>query len=345
MKQEPILIVGGGVAGICIAKHLSMENIPFRIVDSGQNHSSAVAAGMINPLVFRRMTKSWRVDEFLPYLTSFYKNLEREAETTFFHAIPIRRLFSSEQELNFWRQKQEKEDFRAYMTPLDSECLAYSLIPNSFGSGIVKGSGWLDTKVFMRAAHSVLRRFGDITIEPFDFNDLDPVTGNYQGKIYSKVIFCEGTGVNYNPYFKWLPIHATKGETLTILSDFLPTSESINRKCFVLPLGDQKFKVGATYVWQTSTTDITEAGRTELEEKLKYIHTGSYEIIQQEAGIRPTTPDRRPILGKHPELERLFVFNGLGTKGYMIAPLLAKEFVAFLLDKVPLSEEVSLERF
>ena len=40
------------------------------------NFSSRIAAGIINPLVFRRMTKSWRVDDFIPFLKSHYKELE-----------------------------------------------------------------------------------------------------------------------------------------------------------------------------------------------------------------------------------------------------------------------------
>jgi glycine/D-amino acid oxidase-like deaminating enzyme len=300
---------------------------------------------MINPLVFRRMTKSWRVDSFLPYLKAFYQSLEKDSETSFFHKIPIRRLFSSEQELNFWKQKQNLEEFKAYMTQLDDDSLQYTGAPNSYGSGIVKESYWVDPKCFMQAAYAQLNKHGRITFAMFDHQALDPVHGTYLDRPYSKIVFCEGAGIRSNPYFHHLPIQTTKGETITIHSDHLPESESLNRKCFVLPLGSKRFKIGATYVWNTANTEITEAGRMELEEKLNYTTMHPYTILQQEAGVRPTTPDRRPFIGQHTELEKLYVFNGLGTKGYMLAPLLAKEFTDFLVRGLPLSEEVNIDRF
>jgi glycine oxidase len=69
-----------------------------------------------------------------------------------------------------------------------------------------------------------------------------------------------------------------------------------------------------------------------------------FEVVEQQVGIRPTTPDRRPIIGAHPEFSKLLIFNGLGTKGYLMAPLLAKEFVAFLEGKGELDAEVRIER-
>ena len=45
------------------------------------------------------------------------------------------------------------------------------------------------------------------------------------------------------------------------------------------------------------------------------------------------------------QFEKLAIFNGLGTKGYMIGPLLAKEFVDYLLEGNELDQEVKLERF
>jgi glycine/D-amino acid oxidase-like deaminating enzyme len=69
------------------------------------------------------------------------------------------------------------------------------------------------------------------------------------------------------------------------------------------------------------------------------------EVLQQVAGIRPTVPDRRPILGRHPIYSNLSLFNGLGTKGYMMAPLLSKEMCLYLLENKSLHKEVVIDRF
>ena len=67
MKKIEYLIVGQGLAGTLLAFEMEHNNIDFWIVsDTQKSKSSLVAAGMINPLVFKRLAKSWLVDDLLP---------------------------------------------------------------------------------------------------------------------------------------------------------------------------------------------------------------------------------------------------------------------------------------
>lgn len=91
--MQKILVVGGGLAGSSLSFQLSRMGCKVTLIDSGVNVSSRVAAGMINPLVFRRMTKSWRVDEFIPYAVDFYQSIEQLTNSSFFHPVTIRRFF------------------------------------------------------------------------------------------------------------------------------------------------------------------------------------------------------------------------------------------------------------
>ena len=67
--------------------------------------------------------------------------------------------------------------------------------------------------------------------------------------------------------------------------------------------------------------------------------------MEHKAGVRPTVSDRRPLIGLHPENKQLAVFNGMGTKGVMIAPYFADQLVNLLLNNKSLSEEVDITRF
>ena len=137
----------------------------------------------------------------------------------------------------------------------------------------------------------------------------------------------------------------TKGQTLTIKSPDLPEDESLNRKCFVLPLGENTFRIGATYEWNDETLTTSEQSKNLLLEHLSVLGDFQLKIVDQSVGVRPTVLDRRPIMGQHPEHSKLFIFNGLGTKGYLMAPTLAKDMCAFLLEGKELDKEVSLKRF
>ncbi len=344
MIKKHFLIVGGGVGGLFVAKKLSDDGHAFTLIDNAKNKSSAIAAGLINPLVFRRMNLSWRVDEFLSKAIQEYRSIEQETGSSFFHSLNIRRLFSSEQERQFWIDKHNLPDFSPYMYPLTDQDNAYVKVKNEFGTGRVKQAFYVDTSTFIAKTKEWLATKGEVIREQLNYMDIDPFLAAYKGKSYSGIIFCEGVHVRENPWFNFLPVNATKGEVLTISSDNLPENESLNRKCFVLPLGDKSFKVGSTYVWNTYNDAVTDEGRKQLQENLKYITNSSYDIIQQQAGMRPTTFDRRPFIGKHPEFDKLVVLNGLGTKGYMLAPLLSAELCSWLDGKSDLHPEVTLDR-
>lgn len=343
MEERSYLIVGGGLAGLSLAYQLQKKTQNIVLIDRGENFSSRIAAGMINPLVFRRMTKSWRVDEFIPYLSSFYSEIEKETGSSFHHPIQIRRLFSSEQEHQFWLQRQESEPFTPYMEPITPEDMQYSGVKNEFGSGRVRSASYVDTGMFLNSLRAYLSDRITIRTEEFDFNDVNERT--YKDIRFENLIFCEGYSGVSNPYFNWLPLHQTKGETLIIKSQTIPDDQSVNRKCFVLPLGGARFKIGSTYDWNNSTPEVTENGRRTLLHNLSYLIDEAVEVIGQEAGIRPTTEDRRPLIGTHPTHKHLHIFNGLGTKGYMTAPLLAREFADHLLLGHALHPEVRIDRF
>jgi glycine/D-amino acid oxidase-like deaminating enzyme len=344
MTQQKILIIGAGISGIALAKHFIDRNHSITIIDSGINRSSVVAAGMINPIVFRRMTKSWRVDEFLTYLEHFYTSFEKECGETFFIPITIRRLFSSEQERLLWIERQDNDSFNEYIYPITEADNQFDEAINQFGSGRVKRSAYIATSIFLEATKNWIRKTHTLLQENLNYLDIDPKNGTYKGQKYDHIIFCEGVEVRHNPWFLNMPINPTQGETLTITSKEIIETESLNRKCFILPIGNHQFKVGSTYIWDTYNSNITEAGKVEIEKNITFLTNSPYEIIEQNAGIRPTTLDRRPLIGTHPSYSNIHIFNGLGAKGYMLAPLLAKEMVEHILDGKPLDKEVSISR-
>ncbi len=342
-SDRPILIIGAGLSGLTIAYRLIAKNKRVIVYDNGVNHSSLVAAGMINPLVFRRMNKSWRLDACMDALLSFYPEIEAKTNTTILHKISIRRLFSSEQERDLWHKHQELEAFERYMVKTTPEDAQYNEVLNPFGSGRVKNASYIDTKTFLNALKTFVAEHGEIRTETFDASAIQG--DQYQDVSFESVVFCEGYKNIENPFFGNYPVEQTKGETLTIEAQTLPETESVNRKCFVLPLGDHQFRIGSTYVWNTPDLSPTEEGKAQILEHLSYLTTEKVTVVDHGAGIRPTTRDRRPIIGRHPNHPNLYIFNGLGAKGYMLAPLLSQEFVAYLLENEPLDKEVDIARF
>jgi glycine oxidase len=341
--RDNILIVGGGIAGICLAKQFNDEGIEVSIVDRGKNFSSHVAAGIINPIGFRRMTKSWRADELLPYALSFYESIEKETGYSFLEHIKMRRLISSKEEKSLWQQRLEDAGFRSFLeTPCEH---AIPNVKTPFGSGMLKRVFLINAKeLFTGFQHWFSEKHNWIK-EEFDFHQLNKESAEYKKIPYSAIVFCQGADNPDNPLFSEVPVQTTKGQLMNIRCTALPVDEALNRKCFVLPCGEQRYKVGATYEWKNRDVKPDDSGKEKLTNMFQHITDSSFEVLTQSAGIRPTTPDRRPFLGRHKLHHNLFFFNGLGSRGYLLAPLLSLEMKQFVLNGKEPHPELQLYRF
>ena len=339
------LIFGAGIAGTCLAHRLLSSGTEVKIVDQGSNYSSAVAAGMVNPMVFRRMNKSWRLDEFLPEAQAFYSEVEEILRTRFYHPIVIRRFFASDEERESWQSRSADEAYQPYLEELTASDLVHTAAFNNFGSGRVKNAFWIDAAKWVEDHRVYFDNKGVLSTKEFAAHLWEPQLRKYEGETYDFVIFCMGYRQKEEETFAYLPLQQTKGQTLLIESDQLNETESLNRKCFVLPYGNGRFRVGATYEFNNATVHVTEEGKEQLLQNLASLGAYKPVVIDQVAGVRPTVLDRRPLMGKHPIYDGVFVFNGLGTKGYMMAPTLARELVAHMLENKPLQPETNISRF
>ena len=216
---------------------------------------------------------------------------------------------------------------------------------HSFGN--VKEGGRVDTYKLIKAYREYLKANNWIRFETFEHREiiLQPHSVKYRDVCTNKIIFCEGYGLKKNPYFNQFPLKEVKGETLTIYAPDLKISFLLKSTLFVLPLGKNYYKVGATFNHLDKSSVPSEKGKNELIEKLKKTIEVPYEIVGQEAGIRPAVKDRRPMVGTHPQYKQLSVLNGLGTRGVMIAPSVAKNLFHHLEFGESLDQEIDINRF
>ncbi len=317
------------------------------IDDYHKANSSLIAAGMFNPIVFKRLNKSWMADDLMPQLNQTYSEVEELVNASFLYKKDIIRIFASVEQQNDWMIRSSQDGYEQYLSNEDSNELSNNNIPNEFGFGIVKEAGWVNTTSFLKGYRSYLSELFCLMEEPFSHADLalkdDEV--EYKGIKARKLIFCEGDGVRNNPLFSELPFVPTKGELLTLKIKKLNTDAILNKGFFMLPLGDEVYKVGATYNWKDLSYEPTEGGREELLKKVRTVLSNKMEIIDHTTGIRPATKDRRPIIGLHKHHNQIGIFNGLGTKGVMLAPYFAKQFTSHLIDETELNKEVDVSRF
>ncbi len=329
MEKQKILIVGGGLAGLCCAFELDKSKYDITIIDKDENHSSSVAAGQINPVVFRRLTLSWRVEEFFPYAKDFYQIIEKSTSQEIFLPIKIKRFFSSEQEKETWIVKEKLTEFTPYLSPFEAGKEKIGTLENPFGWAEVHNAAYIDVEEFLISCKTYLEKENVKFINgEMDVRNFNPSEIEINQERYDKVIFCTGFEYKNLNIAEDDAVKQTKGEILFFNHQTLDQTVSLNRKCFILPSKNpREFKAGSNYSFDDASLNTTKEASQIIEANIENLLNEKVEITKQTFGIRPTTMDRRPICRQHKEFKNVYFFNGLGAKGYLIAPLLAKEFV------------------
>jgi glycine/D-amino acid oxidase-like deaminating enzyme len=344
--QVDYIIVGLGLAGLAFTKELTENNKSFIVFEDNSQNSSLVAGGIYNPVILKRFTPVWNAADQLKIAMPFYKEMEKKFEKKYHYHLDIYRIFKSIEEQNNWFEACDKPLLSRYMMPkLITE--KFKGIKANYGFGKLTNTGRIDTKNLLKDYRIYLSGKMLIKNESFNYSSLGIADNgiNYNGINAMKVVFCEGFGLKKNPFFNYLPMQEAKGELLTIYAPILDINFLLKAGLFVLPLGNNLFTVGATFNWKDKSKLPSEEGKQELIAKLESFISAPYQIVDHTAGIRPTTIDRRPFVGKHPVYHNMAVLNGLGTRGVMIAPVMAKALYNHLEKDVSLPEEISIYRF
>lgn len=339
------IIVGQGLAGSAVAVQLLKRGKKILVIDEpAKNISTRVAAGLFNPVTGKKMVKTWLADELFPYLHQFYPEVEKQTSSRFFYPLPLYRPFISIEEQNEWMGRSAEPAYAAY---IDQVLMQRSVpqVNDPFGGLLLRQCGYVDTNQYILAVRILIQRYGSLLEENFKEGQLVVTKDHvlYQDHRAARIIFCSGT--HTTELFRWLPVRPLKGETLKIRADY---SEKVivNRGIYIVPTDQpRQWRVGATYNFHDKDPGVTAEGKKELEEKMNELVSFPFEIVGQEWGLRPTTPDRRPILGCHPEHGSVIIFNGLGTKGVSLAPYFSEVLVRWLENNTSINKDVNIERY
>jgi glycine oxidase len=343
LNNIDFIIVGQGLAGTLLAHDLIDAKKNILIIDKKLKASaSKVAAGLINPVGMKRCIPSFMSDVYLPKALNTYRSLEKKLKVSFLDLKPIVRLFSNLDVKRDWEIKYSNENMDKYISSFNNSD-KFSFLKDSFGSANVEPAGHLDVNLFLDKSREYFKLNNLLINEIFNFDFFDENNISYKSITAKKIIFCEGFRLRENPFFKYLPITPTKGEVIKIR---VPSKKNfgriISKGIYILPLGDYIYLVGATYNRIDFTDALTEQGQAFLKTKINEVLNVDYEIVSSVAGVRPTTKDRRPLLGLHPKNPSIAVFNGLGTRGVLQGPSLSNELCDFLIRS---KSENSISKF
>ena len=340
------LIVGQGLAGSVLAWLLDQRGKKVLIINSPTLPSaSKISAGIFNPLTGKKLVKTWLAEDLFPLAHNFYSGLEKIFDTHLVHDTNIYRPFRNVQEQNAYLSQTTDGAIGQYIANAPDHDKYGNFIQNPHGGLEVTRAGWVDVPEMLHKIKCYFIEKSQYVETEFLYNDLiiNNLGVEWKNYQFEKVIFCEGVQARENPFFDWLPYNPVKGQILTVQIDGYDIREIVNQGVWVIPSENGLCRIGATYSWHDLDWQTTADGRAYIENKLQNFLKVPYQVVGQEAGIRPATKERRPILGLHPDHKTLGIFNGLGTKGVTLAPYFATQMVAHLEDGKELSPDVNIE--
>ena len=340
------IVVGSGLAGVAMAETLLGQGHTVVVFDNQSQKASRVAGGLYNPVVLKRLNLSWEGSRLMAFSIPFYLSLQAKLGVDFDEKLRVMRLLSSVQEQNDWFIAADQPGLSEFLVPrVEENTNPYLEAP--FGFGEVRDTGRIHTSRLLGAYRESLAAAGHLREQAFqhEYLKIEEEGVSYQELKARAVIFCEGFGLQQNPYFRYLPLNGTKGELLRIHAPGLKETRVIKSGVFLIPLGQDRYLVGATYSWKDKSPGPTESAREELLSRLRKFLQCDFRVEGQQAGIRPTVPDRRPLVGGHPSLPHLYVLNGLGSRGVLIAPYAAHCLYQYMERGISLPEDMDCSRF
>jgi glycine/D-amino acid oxidase-like deaminating enzyme len=322
----PILIVGQGLAGTVLGWTFEQAGIAFEIADAGHSGAaSRVGAGIINPITGQRIVKSRGVDVLLPRALEVYRAMEAQWGVSLVRAMRVRRFFNDDRERRVFAEKRVTGELAPYVGDADAEGFW------------IEGAARVDSAALISMARARWLAEGRLREERVE---LAAALARHD-----LVILC--TGDNDCGGLAWGDTGCARatGEILTLAVGGLAPDVILNRGHWVLPTTAGEAKVGATYTREGAVLERAVARDVLTKSAVRLLGGREFTVAAQEAGVRVTSPDRYPLVGRSPREPRLGVFNGLGSKGALLAPWLAHQWANHLTEGVPFDGEVAVTRF
>lgn len=353
--SHDIIIVGAGLAGACAALHLSEDHdvLVLEAATPGAGASGA-AAGLVNPLMGRKAKPVWRIDEALD---AFYDTLERADAASCFQDTGVLRPTVEEKQVDFFQSAVSHHPDIAEWLPKAAVQDRFPDVHTKGGAIFIPRGGAVDVPAFVNALLDAARHCGaevqtgarvtgwgeeesraHVSVE---YEDAAPHQIEAQ-----RVLLALGQGYPAHPELVRLGLRGVKGQTVRVRRpDGLGLLIPMSGRGYIVPDGDTLI-LGSSYEHDFDDLAPSPEATRSIQTKTARMVPGldSSEVLDVKTGVRVYAADSNlPLIGPLPGRGRCWVFTGLGSKGLLTAPLLARDLPRFMKHPDAIPAEVRME--
>lgn len=353
-------ILGAGLAGLSLADALSSAGLSVIVLDTSSPGAGAsgTPGALVNLATGRRGTRVWRAESCYRALLGSLKKAATHASAPFHvHRGVLRPALSEKMAAKMWEQYRKTD-----WNPSRCRWLDRAEIQRRHpGIGCVGGGLWLPAGMaveggaYLAALAAGLRGERVRIVEGAEY-ELSPGDGRWRIRNGNetlgcrRIVFATGYAMTSHPLWDFLPLKSVKGQVAQFECDRdLDFHHSVSSLGYIARLGHpRRFVMGSTYEHDFKHRDPDEQGEAYLRKRLRRtlpkLESRS-RLVKGWAGVRVTTPDRKPVLGAHPHREGLYCYTALGSKGMLYSRYLAECLAARVEKGEPLPQAVDIRRF
>ncbi len=329
--MRPVVVVGAGLAGACAALELARTR-PVVVLDAREPASGAsgAAAGLVNPFAGRRGARAWRADEARAALDAVADAAGVPVESS----GVLRPAAAPKQADAFARSAEAWPDEATFLFDTRDR---WPAVEAPLGALWIPGGGHVDVARLVRGVLVAAERLGAEVRSGARLTDWTERSGfvcaitEHETIEAEALVLCPGDGVAALPALAHLAWGRVKGQTVTLEAQLPDGFPAVAGGVYVVP-GAAGVVVGATFEHVFETLDPDPAASVLLRGRAARLVPALADapIISARAGVRLTvptsvSPERLPRL--EAVSERVWLFAGLGSRGLLTAPLLARAFV------------------
>jgi glycine oxidase len=340
LRRYDAILLGQGLAGTLLSYELLKRGKRILVLDDGNpKAASRLAAGLMSPITGQRTALMWKAKELLESAAGSYTALEGILGRRFFFPLPLKRIYANAEQSQRFRARKAQAGHAPWLGEEFSE--------KGMEGMEIRGAGWLDAAALLQAWRGYLQSREALQEASCQAGDFHFSQGgvSWEGLEAGILVACLGLAESKNGFFGFLKFQPTKGEMLTVTAPSGDPGAIRYRSHFAIPLGSGRFRVGSTYDRQDLSPSPTPQARAELESSAQQLLGLPMEVQSQDVGLRPNLLGHFPVLGPHPSVPALSIFNGLGSKGALWAPYGASLMAAWMDSKGEIPEELNIQRF
>ena len=365
-KIYDTVVIGAGINGCSCAYFLSQANQNVILID--QDGIAAGGSGAAGAFISPKFTKGGYLKELLEeaylfsldfYTINFPEHIQRAK------LLQIANSDENEVRLNAFKETTSLE----FST--DSSEVASILTPYAKESAslVLKEGGVVDAKAMCEALAEGID-FSREKVDRLRYEDGVWHIGDIRAK---RIILATGS---YDVVVKmpYLELRRVWGHRIDVKTT-TKVPYSIHHHLSISPSSeDGTLAIGATHnlhydPFGDEVYDLQEGRKELLEKALKSVTLENVEILKDYVGLRSGSNDYLPIIGKVVDAEKtmdgefqvsklkrmdddsfahfpeLYMINGTGGYGFVLAPFLAKQLTEYITDKTALDSELTPTRF